>query len=219
MITAAKAVYGEMLNLVVWAKTNAGQGSFYRSQHELIGVFRVGREVHRNNIDLGRFGRNRSNLWTYAGVNSFGAKRMEHLGMHPTVKPVALIADAMRDCTIKGDFVLDSFAGSGSTLMAAEKVGRRGRGVELEPRYVDVAINRWEAHTKSEAILHGDGRTFAEIKAERLASQNRIQSTSVTEPGHRGDAEFAATDQDSGADWVALCEEVAVLPPSESHRE
>src|ERR1017187_8987593 len=119
MITAAKAVFGEMLNLAVWAKTNAGQGSFYRSQHELIGVFRVGHKRHNNNIDLGRFGRNRSNLWTYEGVNSFGDKRMEHLSMHPTVKPVALIADAMRDCTIKGDIVLDCFTGSGSTLMAA----------------------------------------------------------------------------------------------------
>jgi DNA modification methylase len=218
MVTAAKTVFGAMLNLAVWAKTNAGQGSFYRSQHELIGVFRVGHEGHRNNIELGRFGRNRSNLWTYAGVNSFGQKRMEHLGMHPTVKPIALIADAMRDCTIKGDIVLDCFAGSGSTLMAAEKVGRRGRGVEFEPRYVDVAIRRWEAHTKSEAVLDGgDGRTFAEIKAERVASQNRIKSASVTkEPSHPSDAESATTDEHSGSDWVALCEDVAVLPPSES---
>jgi DNA modification methylase len=212
MITAAKTVFGEMLNLAVWAKTNAGQGSFYRSQHELIGIFRVGHGKHRNNVELGRFGRNRSNLWTYAGVNSFGDKRMEHLAMHPTVKPVALIADAMRDCTIKGDIVLDCFAGSGSMLMAAEKVGRRGRGLEFEPRYVDVAIRRWEAHTKSEAVLHGDGRTFADIKAERLATQNRIQSSSVTnEPSHAD-----ATSETDGSDWVALCEEVAVLPPSES---
>jgi DNA modification methylase len=220
MITAAKTVFGEMLNLAVWAKTNAGQGSFYRSQHELIGVFRVGRERHRNNVELGRFGRNRSNLWTYAGVNSFGHKRMEHLGMHPTVKPVALIADAMRDCTIKGDIVLDCFAGSGSTLMAAEKVGRRGRGMELEPRYVDVTIRRWEAHTKSEAILDGDGRTFAEVKAERLASQKRITSTSVAKaPDDPANLNSAATDEVSGSDWVALCEEVAVLPPSEGTHE
>jgi DNA modification methylase len=217
MITAAKAVFSEMINLAVWAKTNAGLGSFYRSQHELIGIFRVGRARHRNNVELGRFKRNRSNLWTYAGANSFGDKRMEHLSMHPTVKPVALIADAMRDCTIKGDIVLDCFAGSGSTLMAAEKVGRRGRGMELEPRYVDVAVRRWEAHTKSEAVLDGDGRTFAEIKAERLTSQKRITSTSVIKPlGDPADSEPAATDEVSGSDWVALCEEVAVLPPSES---
>jgi DNA modification methylase len=171
MITAAKPVYGDMLNLVVWAKTNAGQGSFYRSQHELIGVFRVGEAQHRNNVELGRFGRNRSNLWTYAGINSFGKARLKHLRMHPTVKPVALIVDAMRDCTKKGDIVLDTFAGSGSTLMAAEKVGRRARVMELEPRYVDVAVRRWEAHTKSDAVLDGDGRTFAEIGAERLAIQ------------------------------------------------
>jgi tRNA/tmRNA/rRNA uracil-C5-methylase (TrmA/RlmC/RlmD family) len=128
-----------------------------------------------------------------------------------------MIADAMRDCTKKGDIVLDTFAGSGSTLMAAEKVGRRGHGIEFEPRYVDVAIRRWEAHTKSDAILHGDGRTFAEIKAERLASQNRVQSTSVAkEPSHTDDSESAATGETGWSDWVALCEEVAVLPPSES---
>jgi DNA modification methylase len=217
MITAGKAIYGEMLNLVVSAKTNAGPGSFYRSQYELIGVFRVGRARHRNNIKLGRFGRNRSDLWTYPGVNRFGDERMEHPGMHPIVKPVALIADAMRDCTMKGDLVLDCFAGSGSTLMAAEKVGRRGRGLELEPRYVDVAIRRWEAHTKSEAVLNGDGRTFAEIKAERVASQKRMPSTSVNKAsGHPDVSESSSTDEAGSSDGVALCEEVAVLPPSES---
>jgi DNA modification methylase len=220
MIAAAKEVFGEMINLVVWAKTNAGMGSFYRSQYELICVFWVGRAKHRNNVELGRFGRNRSNLWTYAGANSFGRERMEHLRMHPTVKPVALIADAMRDSTVKGDIVLDCFAGSGSTLMAAEKVGRRGRGMELEPRYVDVAIRRWETHTKSEAILDADGRTFAEVKAERLASQKRITSTFVAKaPDDPANLDSAATDEVSGSDWVALCEEVAVLPPSEGTHE
>ncbi len=110
-----------------------GQGSFYRSQHELIGVFRVGSESHRNNIELGRFGRNRSNVWTYAGVNSFGHGRLDALGNHPTVKPVALVADAMLDCTARGDVVLDQFLGSGTTVLAAEKVGRVGYGIEFEP--------------------------------------------------------------------------------------
>jgi len=165
---AAQTVYGEMLNLCVWAKTTPGQGSFYRSQHELIGVFRVGKEGHQNNICLGRFGRNRGNLWTYAGMNGFGAGRMELLAAHPTVKPVPLIADAMRDCTTRGDVVLDPFVGSGSAILAAEKIGRRGYGVEIEPRYVDVTIRRWEAFTKRDAVLESDGRTFAEVKAERL---------------------------------------------------
>ena len=110
-----------MLNLVVWNKSNAGQGSFYRSQHELIGVFRVGGQPHRNNVELGRFGRNRSNVWTYAGVNTFGRGRMDALSAHPTVKPIALVADAILDCTARGDVVLDQFAGSGTIILAAEK--------------------------------------------------------------------------------------------------
>ena len=164
---AATTVYAEKLNLCIWAKTTPGQGSFYRSQHELIGVYRVGRKGHQNNICLGRFGRNRSNLWTYAGMNTFGAGRMKLSAAHPTPKPVALVADAIKDCTTRGDIVLDPFIGSGSAIIAAEKVGRRAYGVEYEPRYVDVAVRRWEAFTKMEAILEGDGRTFAEVEAER----------------------------------------------------
>ena len=144
LIDVGRELYGDMLNLVVWNKSNAGQGSFYRSQHELIGVFRVGGDPHRNNVELGRFGRNRSNVWTYAGVNTFGRGRMEALAAHPTVKPVALVADALLDCTARGDVVLDQFAGSGTTILAAEKVGRIGFGIEYEPRYVDVAIKRWQ---------------------------------------------------------------------------
>ena len=126
LIEVGRELYGDMLNLVVWNKSNAGQGSFYRSQHELIGVFRVGGRAHHNNVELGRFGRNRSNVWTYAGVNTFGRGRMEALAAHPTVKPVALVADALLDCTARGDVVLDQFAGSGTTILAAEKVGRIG---------------------------------------------------------------------------------------------
>ena len=168
LIDVGRELYGTMLNLVVWNKSNAGQGSFYRSQHELIGVFRVGDHPNRNNVELGRFGRNRSNVWTYAGVNTFGRGRMEALTAHPTVKPVALVADALLDCTARGDIVLDQFAGSGTTILAADKVGRIGFGIEYEPGYVDVAIKRWQKATKLEATLVGDGRSFEEISAARI---------------------------------------------------
>jgi DNA modification methylase len=203
---AGRKVYGAMLTLCVWAKTNAGQGSFYRSQHELIGVFRVGETRHRNNVELGRHGRNRSNVWSYPGINSFGAGRMEVLAMHPTVKPVALIADAMRDCTTKGDAVLDPFLGSGSTLLAAEKIGRRGYGLEIEPKYVDVAVRRWEAYTKSEAILERDGRTYAEVKAERLQDRHLVEreSAAANTAANAGGTAIAVDAMQDG-DWVALC--------------
>jgi len=213
LITAGRTVYLAMLNICVWAKTNAGQGSFYRSQHEFVVVFVVGNGSHQNNIQLGRFGRNRSNLWTYAGINSFGAGRMGMLAMHPTVKPVALVADAMRDCTTKGDAVLDPFLGSGTTILAAEKIGRRGYGLECEPRYVDVALQRWEAYTKAEAVLEGDGRTFAEVKVERLEPRHGIDSQAAIAPrAPQGAATPTITDGDDEGDWVALCEKVAVTP-------
>lgn len=176
LIDVGREVYDTMLNLVVWNKTNAGQGSFYRSQHELIGVFRSGGRPHRNNVELGRFGRNRSNVWTYAGVNTFGKDRMKSLAAHPTVKPVALVADALLDCTARGDVVLDQFAGSGTTILAAEKIGRIGYCLEYEPRYVDVAILRWQQQTKLEATLEGDGRTFEEIGQARAKSNNQPRS-------------------------------------------
>jgi DNA methylase len=166
LVEAGREVYGEMLNLVVWAKSNAGQGSFYRSQHELIGVFRVGREAYLNNVELGRHGRNRSNLWHYAGVNTFRSGRMDELALHPTVKPVALIADAMKDCTGRGAVVLDTFAGSGSTILAAERVGRRARALEIDPGFVDAAIRRWQAFTGRDAVEIGTGRSFDERAAE-----------------------------------------------------
>jgi hypothetical protein len=153
-----------------------GQGSFYRSQHELIGIFRVGEEPHRNNVELGRFGRNRSNVWTYAGVNTFGKGRMEALAAHPTVKPVALVADALLDCSARGDVVLDQFVGSGTTILAAEKVGRVAIGIEYEPRYVDVSILRWQRMTRLEATLAGDGRSFEDISAARATEIKKPNS-------------------------------------------
>jgi DNA modification methylase len=170
-LAAGKEVYTELKNLVVWAKTNAGQGSFYRSQHEHILVFKSGDGPYQNNIELGRHGRSRSNVWTYAGVNTFRAGRMDELSIHPTVKPVALVADAMRDCSRRGDIVLDPFMGSGTTILAAERVGRRAYGVEIDPLYVDAAIRRWQDFTKRDAILKATGQTFDEVAAARSSAK------------------------------------------------
>src|SRR5262245_41663266 len=172
IIAAGRQVYDAMLNIVVWVKSNAGQGSFYRSRHELIVVFRVGKAGHLNNTELGRHGRSRSNVWNYAGVNAFRAGRMEELRSHPTAKPVALVADAMRDCTRRGDVVLDTFSGSGTTIMAAERIGRHAYAMEIEPRYVDVAIRRWQAFTRKDAVHAETGSTFDQLTAERSIAPN-----------------------------------------------
>lgn len=169
LIAAGERVFGEMINLVTWVKSNAGQGSFYRSQHELIGVFRVGDAASLNNIQLGRHGRNRSNVWHYAGVNTFRPGRQDELAAHPTPKPVALVADAFKDCTNRHDVVLDSFAGSGTTILAAERVGRLACGLEIEPHYVDVAIRRWQEFTGKDAIHVETNCTFSELADVRPA--------------------------------------------------
>ncbi|MDP3495090.1 MAG: DNA methyltransferase [Hyphomonadaceae bacterium] len=165
LLAAGKVTYTELKNLCVWAKTNAGMGSLYRSQHELVAVFKSGRESHHNNIQLGRFGRHRSNLWTYAGMTSIARVTDEGalLETHPTVKPVRLVADAILDASARGDIVLDPFLGSGTTLIAAERVGRRARGIELDPAYIDVAIRRWQRETGEAAVHANSGRTFDEI--------------------------------------------------------
>jgi DNA modification methylase len=176
LLAAAKPVYGDTINIAVWVKSNAGQGSFYRSQHEMVGIFRVGQAPHQNNVELGRHGRSRSNVWHYAGVNSFRAGRMEELRAHPSAKPVTLVADAIKDGTRRGDVVLDTFCGSGTTILAAERVGRHARGLEIEPRFVDVAIRRWQAFTRRDARHAESGMSFDEIaaadsRAPRLASR------------------------------------------------
>ena len=153
---AGRAVYGALLNLCVWNKSNAGMGSLYRSRHELVFVWRVGAAPHFNAVELGRHGRNRANVWDYASVNSLKGSRREDLALHPTVKPTALVADALQDVTRRGDLVLDLFLGSGTTLIAAERCGRRFRGTEIDPGYVDVAIERWSAMTGGEPRLLGD---------------------------------------------------------------
>jgi DNA modification methylase len=204
LMRVAREIYGATLNLVVWNKTNSGQGSFYRSQYELIGVFRVGSAPHQNNIELGRHGRNRSNVWSYPGVNSFGAGRDDALAMHPTVKPVALVADALRDCTAKGEIVLDPFLGSGTTIIAADKVGRICVGMEYEPAYVDVIIRRWQAYQKADAVLDGDGRTFDEIAAERLSVKEAPTARS-TQTAPSLETENASEPED----WIRLCSQDA----------
>jgi len=160
MLTAGRRVYPELKNLVVWNKTNCGMGSFYRSQHELIFVWKHGRGKHMNNIELGQHGRNRSNVWTYAGANVFGADRLDELAMHPTVKPVALVADAIRDCSRRGDLVLDSFGGSGTTLIACERTNRQARLIELDPIYCDQTVRRWQKLTGRKAVQAVTGVAF-----------------------------------------------------------
>jgi DNA modification methylase len=167
LIAAGRAVYPEVKNLCVWNKDNGGMGSLYRSKHELIFVFKNGRGAHINNIELGRHGRNRTNVWDYAGVNSFGQNRLDELAMHPTVKPVAMVADALLDCSLRNGIVLDCFGGSGTTLIAAEKTGRRGRLIELDPAYVDVTIGHFEKLTGKEATHAESGLTFNEIRSRR----------------------------------------------------
>ena len=148
-----RAVYGDLLNLCVWNKSNAGMGSLYRSKHELVFIYRVGKAPHLNMVELGKHGRNRTNVWDYASVNSLGGSRREDLALHPTVKPTGLVADAILDVTRRSNLVLDLFLGSGTTLMAAERTGRCFRGLDIDPAYVDVAIERWSASTGLEPRL------------------------------------------------------------------
>ena len=172
-IAAGKAVFSEFKNLIVWNKTSPGQGSLYKSQHELVFLFKNGRAPHINNVELGRHGRNRANIWVYAGANSFRKDRLKELSLHPTVKPVAMIADALKDVSRRGDIVLDPFAGSGSTLMAAERIGRRARVMDLDPQFVDVTVRRWQDFTRRDAILRATGQTFDEVVRNRARNSKR----------------------------------------------
>jgi DNA modification methylase len=167
VLSAGRAVYSSFINLCVWNKDNGGMGSFYRSKHELILCFKAGTKSHTNNVELGRHGRNRTNVWEYAGVNTFRAGRLDELAMHPTVKPVALIADAIKDASRRSNVVLDPFCGSGSTLIATEKTGRHGYGIEIDPQYVDVAVRRWQRYSGKPARLDGCNASFDEIAEQR----------------------------------------------------
>jgi len=163
LLAASADNYTEFKQLVVWNKDNAGMGAFYRSKHEMIAVFKNGTGKHINNFGLGENGRYRTNVWDYPGVNTLKGNRRKDLEMHPTVKPVALVADAIRDCSQRGGIILDSFLGSGTTLIAAEKTGRICHGIELEPKYVDVAIRRWQELTSQQAVRESDGLTFNQL--------------------------------------------------------
>lgn len=185
-LEAAKLAFTEYKNLIVWNKTSPGQGLFYRSQHELVGAFKVGTGQHINSFGMGGHGRTRSNVWTYPGSNSFHAGRAEDLAMHPTVKPIGLITDAMRDCSMKGDVVLDPFLGSGSTVIAAEKIGRRAYGMDCDPAYIDVAIRRWQAYTRVDAVLAADGRTFEEVETKRHEASASLKKSRNPKCGKSG---------------------------------
>jgi DNA modification methylase len=168
LLAAGKRTYAELKNLCVWTKDNPGMGSLYRSQHELVFVFKHGRNAHQNHVQLGRYGRNRSNVWSYPGVNTFSRQGTEGnlLALHPTVKPVAMVADALRDCSCRGEIVLDGFLGSGTTLIAAERTGRICRGVELDPLYLDTAVRRWQATTGERARHAESDQLFDDLAAK-----------------------------------------------------
>ena len=170
ILDAADGVYSEFKQLVVWAKASAGMGTFYRSQHELLFVFKSGHGKHVNNFGLGETGRSRSNVWEYAGVNSFGKGRARDLADHPTVKPSALVADAILDCSNRGDLILDPFSGSGTTLLAAHKTKRRGAAIEIDPIYVDTALRRLVA-ASGLPVVHADGRTLEQVTTDRIGAR------------------------------------------------
>ena len=169
LLAAGRKVFSELKNLCVWNKTNGGMGAFYRSKHELVFVFKAGTAHHTNNFGLGDGGRYRTNVWDYAGISSMSSTRAEELEFHPTVKPVALVIDALKDCSKRGEIVLDPFGGSGTTLIAAEKCGRTARLIEYEPRYCDTIIARYEKLTGRQAILESTSETFEDVAELRAA--------------------------------------------------
>lgn len=169
LLAAGDRAYSDLLNLCIWSKDRGGMGSFYRSQHELVFVFKNGKGAHRNNVQLGKYGRNRTNVWQYPSVNTFSKQSDEGnlLALHPTVKPIALVADALLDSSARGHIVLDAFLGSGTTLMAAERTGRVCHAIELDPLYVDTAIRRWQRYTGDTAVHCESGETFNVLEVKR----------------------------------------------------
>jgi DNA modification methylase len=172
LMTASKSVYSEFKNLCVWNKDNGGMGSFYRSKHELVFVFKVGTGPHVNTIELGRSGRYRTNVWDYAGINTLRAGRLADLALHPTVKPTALIIDAIKDCSRRGEIVLDPFGGAGTTLIAAEKSRRCARVMEVDAAYIDVSVRRWQDLFGQCAIHHASQQPFDEVAVGRTDAYN-----------------------------------------------
>ena len=178
LLAAGTEAFTELKNLVVWNKTNGGMGTFYRSKHELIFVFKHGDAPHTNSFGLGDGGRYRTNVWDYAGISSVGKARDNQLAMHPTVKPVAMVADALRDCSRRGEIVLDAFAGSGSTLIAAQKTGRRARLLEYDPAYCDTIVRRWQDYTGKLATLDSTKESFEATESVRLAAVDGSEGVS-----------------------------------------
>jgi DNA modification methylase len=187
LLAAGCAAHLDLLNVCVWTKDNAGMGSLYRSQHEMVFVFRNGKASHRNNIQLGRFGRSRSNVWNYPGANTFARNSSEGnlLALHPTVKPVALVADAIMDCSSRGERVLDPFLGSGTTVIAAERTGRICHGMELDPIYVDTSVRRWQEFTGKTAVHSENGKSFAEMEEESNEEADQAKETKALKRGLR----------------------------------
>jgi len=184
ILSAGRRRYSELKALCVWNKSNCGMGSFYRSKHELIFVFKSGTAAHVNNIELGRFGRNRTNVWDHAGINTFREGRLEDLAAHPTVKPINMIADAILDCSKRGAIVLDCFGGSGATLIAAENTGRRAAVIEIEGVFVDTAIRRYEKATGQRATHADNDMTLADVEQERLRENNENNGNNTAGDEH-----------------------------------
>ncbi len=180
LVEAGNTAYSEHKNICVWVKNNGGTGSLYRSQHELVAVFKSGTATHRNNVQLGRHGRYRSNVWQYNGINSFQSGRNDKLAMHPTVKPTALIADAILDWSNRKDVVLDPFAGSGTTILAAERTGRVARSIEFDPQYVDISLFRYWAWTGKPARNLWTGEYYRPQRP-KSDSMNQISSSAILE--------------------------------------
>ncbi len=173
LLQAGRKTFDQFINCCVWTKTNGGMGSLYRSQHEMCLIFKTGNAPHINNVELGKHGRNRTNVWPYAGMNSFGPGRDDLLSAHPTVKPINMIADAIMDVTHLGDIVFDGFLGSGTTLLAAEKTHRVCYAIEIDARYMDVSLRRWMTETGGMPVLESTGQSFDEIAEKRLCAQDQ----------------------------------------------
>ncbi|UVK41213.1 site-specific DNA-methyltransferase [Mesorhizobium sp. AR10] len=176
LLSAARTCDLAQHNLCVWNKMSGAMGSHYRSQHELCHIFKNGEAPHLNTVELGRHGRNRTNVWSHPGMSSFGQGRDEALASHSTVKPVQILVDAIKDCTRRNDLVLDPFLGSGSTLIAAEKSGRVCFGIEIDQIYCDTIIRRYQKLTGADAVLEATGETFSALAVKRLANSEPIAS-------------------------------------------
>ncbi len=208
MLKAGDTTYSELKNLIVWAKDNGGMGTFYRSRHELVFAFKNGVAPHINTFELGQHGRYRTNVWQYRGVNTLKAGRMDELALHPTVKPVAMIADAIKDVSSRNGIVLDLFGGSGSTLIAAHKTGRRAYLCELDLLYCDRIVQRWQVYARDDALLSRSGRTFEQIQEDRRQNSVRQDEETIPSPTASVAAAFSAVER---SDQLGAVTDAAVV--------